>query len=393
PDQVDLNYANPEVLVEVLDVLLFYIRRGASVLRLDAVPYLWKDPSTPCIHLPQTHTLIRLIRDVLDAVAPHVLLLAEVNAPQAENLQYLGRGGDEAQIIYNFPLAPLILWTLVTGHAGKLTEWATQLRWMGPRATYLNITATHDGIGMRPIEGILDSRAREMLVALGRTRGGDVTGWTDRDGSFVPYELNINYFSALCDPETSEESGVQLERFMLSQTIPMCLMGIPGVYVHSLLGSQNDLEGVLRTGRARSINRQQLQIAQLLGELADPSSLRSRIFSRYCQLLRARQLISAFHPDAGQEVLDLGSEFFTVRRVNGETGEIVIAIHNVTNRPRTVNVSAFCERGEWEDILSGEQLTPSTLESLDMKPYQARWLRKERWLKASGQNRRHQSAS
>ncbi|MGQ9661860.1 MAG: alpha-amylase family glycosyl hydrolase [Kiritimatiellia bacterium] len=376
PDQVDLNYANPQVLLEILDVLLLYIRRGASVLRLDAVPYLWKERGTSCVHLPQTHLLIRLIRDILDSVAPHVLLLAEANAPHADNVRYVGRCGEEAQMIYNFCLPPLILWSLALGHAGKLTQWAAQLRWMGPRATYLNITATHDGIGMRPTEGLLDPAGRRMLIALARARGGDVSGRVGSEGEFLPYELNVNYYDALNDPASAESLEMQIDRFMLSQAIPMCLLGIPGIYIHSLLGSRNDLEAVKRTRRARAINRSQLILDRVLTELADTNNLRRKIFDRYCQLLRLRREQSAFHPDAGQNVFDLGPEFFTVRRINGETGEIIVAIHNVTRRLTAADATPCCDGEEWTDVLTGEQLSRPILEELPMQPYQVRWLKK-----------------
>ncbi len=368
-DQLDLNYRNPRVLLEVLDVMLFYASRGASMVRLDAIPYLWKTLGTSCAHLPETHALIKLIRDVYDLAAPHVLLLTETNVPHEENISYFGERGDEAQIIYNFPLAPLLVWSLLKGDATALSAWARTLEYVGPRATYLNITATHDGIGMRPVEGLLDEAQRAELVRLAYDRGGDVTGKRNADGSISPYELNLSYFDAINDPRAEEPRELQVRRFLLSQAIPLALMGVPGIYLHSLLGSRNDLEGVRRSGRARSINRQQLDLEELRAELRVPGSPRQEVFQGYRRLLELRGGEPAFHPDARQEVLDCGPGVFAVRRWSLERGREVLAIHNVTAAIVCINV---CDAGL--DLISG---LPVEAGSLNLAPYQISWISRE----------------
>jgi sucrose phosphorylase len=381
-DQVDLNYANPRVLLEVLDVLLFYVRRGATVLRLDAIPYLWKKPGTSCAHLPETHEVIRLMRDVLDAARPEVLLLTETNVPHRENVRYFGRAGDEAQIIYNFSLPPLILWTLLTGSAAELSEWARTLEAVGPRCTYLNITATHDGIGMRPAEGLLNEAARATLAELASARGGEVTGKRNPDGSVSPYELNLNYFDALNDPAADEPVETQVARFTLSQAIPLAMMGVPGIYVHSLLGSRGDFEAVRRTGRARSVNRAQLRLAEVRAELADGRSLRARVFGGYRRMLSVRREHRAFHPDAAQEVLDLGPEVFALRRTSPEDGETILAVHNVTGRSLQLDLRGQLERSHHIDLVTGGVLRRGELSRTPLAPYQFRWLTPAREVRA-----------
>jgi len=372
-DQVDLNLANPRVLLEVVDVLLFYVERGASVLRLDAIPYLWKELGTSCAHLPRTHELIKLLRDVFNLAAPHVLLLAECNVPQRENLSYLGAGGDEAQVVYNFTMPPLVLFSIHKGDASRLTEWARTIRKVGGRATYLNVTATHDGIGMRPTEGLLGEPERGELLDLARAHGGDVTGKRNPDGSISPYELNLNYFDAVNDPRAEEPLELQVRRFMLSQAIPLGFIGIPAVYVHSLLGSRNDLEGVRRTGRARSINRAVLRADELCRELDDGLSLRGRVFREYGRLLEVRRRESAFHPDADQEVPDLGPAVFAVLRRNEHTGERILALHNVTGRALSLSGRGALADAPSADLLTGEQFAAGADVPLDS--YQVRWLR------------------
>lgn len=372
-DQVDLNFANPEVLVEILDVLLFYAAQGASVVRLDAIPYLWKKQGTTCAHLRETHELIKLIRDVYDMAAPHVLLLTETNVPHRENVSYFGHAGDEAQIIYNFSLAPLIVWSFYKGDARRLTEWARGIEWISPRATYLNITATHDGIGMRPTEGILSESERRELVQLSHDRHGGVTGKRNADGSVTPYELNITYFDAINDPRHPRPVEAEAARFIASQAIPMAMMGIPGIYIHSLLGSRNDLEAVERTGHPRSINRSRIEVARLEMELARPDSIRRQVFEGIRRLLRIRSGESAFHPDAGQEVLDVHPAVFALRRTNAATGASVLALHNVSDGPVTVRLPGPEADAALRDLLAGEQFEASA--TLALGPSQVRWLK------------------
>ncbi|HOX07347.1 MAG TPA: alpha-amylase family glycosyl hydrolase, partial [Planctomycetota bacterium] len=379
-DQVDLNFANPRVLLEILDVLLFYAEQGAAMIRLDAVPYMWKKPGTTCAHLAETHELIRLMRDVCDAACPHVLLLAETNAPHRDNFGYLGPPGlpgEEAQLIYNFCLPPLVLWSLHRGDATHLSRWAAGLEPLGGRATYLNVTATHDGIGMRPTEGLLSEPERAELVALARAHGGDVTGKKNPDGSASPYELNLSYFDAVNDPRAAEPDALRVARFMCSQAIPLALAGIPGIYIHSLLGSRNDLEGAKRTGRARSINRAQLRLEEVRRELADQASLRARVLGTYRRLLEIRRRQSAFHPDAAQEVLDLGPAFFALRRTDRADGQSILAVHNVTGRPQTADLRAAAGRAARRDLLRGESFPVASLGTVGFEAYQVRWMASE----------------
>ncbi|MBL8029388.1 MAG: sugar phosphorylase [Fibrobacteres bacterium] len=369
-DQVDLNYANPKVLLEVIDILLFYTVMGASMIRLDAIPYMWKKLGTSCAHLPETHELIKLIRDVYDAAAPQVLLLTETNVPHKENLSYFGNTGDEAQMIYNFSLAPLIVWSFLEGDASELSKWAAGVKFVSPSATYLNITATHDGIGMRPTEGILSEEARAKLCSMAKTRGGDITGKRNSDGSVSPYELNLSYFDAINDPTVNTPETVEVARFLCAQAITFSFIGIPGIYVHSLFGSRNDYEGVKRTGRARTINRAQLNKQNLIMELCSQDSLRSKVFSGMKRLLEIRSHQTAFHPDASQQVISLAPGLFAISRTS--TSQKIVALHNVSDQTIRIPRAKLPFDGEIHDLLSPEELIKG--QEIDIRPYQVRWL-------------------
>src|SRR5215213_3063097 len=303
-DQIDLNYQNPQVLMEILDILLMYVAQGATFIRLDAIAYLWKEIGTTCIHLPQTHEVIRFLRAVLDDVAPQVQLITETNVPHAENVSYFGDGNNEAQLVYNFALPPLLLHTFRTGDAYVLSEWAKGLTLPSDRVTFFNFLASHDGIGLNPVRGILSAAEIDALVEQTLSHGGLVSYKHNTDGSQSPYEMNINYFDALSDPQGNESLDLQTDRFISAQAIMLAFLGVPGVYFHSLFGSRGWREGVDLSGRNRSINRQKFDFASFERELTDESSLRCQVFRRYAQLLRARSSSAAFHPHGTQEVLD-----------------------------------------------------------------------------------------
>jgi glycosidase len=379
-DQVDLNYANPRVLCDILNVLLFYVERGADVIRLDAIAYLWKEPGTSCIHLPQTHAVVRLMRAMLDDVAPGVLLITETNVPHEENISYFGDGTDEAHLVYNFSLPPLVAHAILTGSARHLTAWAATLEAPSLQTTFFNFTASHDGIGIRPVTGILSDDDVQILLDATRANGGAISSKTNPDGSTSPYELNITYFDLLNGEGADIPIATQVDRFLISQAIMLALAGVPGIYLHSLLGTRNYDEGVRRTGQPRTINRHKLDVAEVIDSLGDETSLRHAVFEGYRDLLAVRSAEAAFHPNAAQRVLDLHNAVFTLLRRSTETGETIIAMHNVSGKPATFGVD-LASQGVPVDKMPVNLTSPadyhvdgSTLH-VALAPYQTVWLK------------------
>ncbi|MGC9397871.1 MAG: alpha-amylase family glycosyl hydrolase [Anaerolineae bacterium] len=376
PDQIDLNFANPEVLLRIVDVLLCYVEHGVEIIRLDAIAYLWKEIGTPCIHLEQTHRVVQLFRAILDLVAPNVMLITETNVPHAENISYFGDGTNEAQLVYQFSLPPLVLHALARGDASYLTTWAAGLAGdlSSKETTFYNFLASHDGVGVRPVEGILPPEEVQWLAARAKAHGGYVSYKANADGSQSPYELNISYFDALSDPQGREPLGLQVQRFMVSQAIMLALQGVPAIYVHSFFGSRNYPEGVEKTERYRSINRQKFRRAELEAALADPNTVQARVYHAYHRLLSVRREHPAFHPVGAQRVLDLGPAVFALTRTAPKGDEVLLCLHNVTAEPQTLELQAL-DLGAVEDVIGGEVYPP---EALTLGPYQILWLRPTR---------------
>lgn len=370
-DQIDLNYGNPEVLIEVIKILLLYVEQGASMIRLDAIAFMWKEIGTSCIHLEQTHKAIQLFRSVMNAVAPGVMIITETNVPHRENMSYFGDGKNEAQMVYQFPLAPLLVNAILSGRAAHLSEWAATLALPSDQVTFFNFTASHDGIGVMPALGVLSQQEIQSLVDLTLEHGGLVSYKTNSDGSQSVYELNISYFDALSDPNSDEPPDLQVARFILSQSIMLALAGVPGIYAHSLFGSRSWREGVRMTQRNRSINREKLKRSRLEAELDNPSSLRHKVFSEYSRLIKKRKTYSAFHPHGKQEVLQGNESLFILVRYSPDLQERVLCLHNVSGSEQQYMNCDFSE--PMVDILSG-QLFEHGAVSVSVKPYQALWL-------------------
>jgi glycosidase len=374
-DQIDLNFAHPAVLLKMVDVLLFYVAHGASLIRLDAIAYLWKTVGTSCIHLGETHTVVQLFRDILDHVAPGVALITETNVPHAENVSYFGDGTNEAQLVYQFTLPPLLLYTFVQGDATVFSDWAAGLQKISDQTTFFNFTASHDGIGVRPLEGILPPKAIEALVQRARQHGGDVSFKINNDGSRSPYELNINYFDALSDPNGGEPLELQARRFLAAQAIQLAFVGVPGIYIHSLLGSRNWMEGVAQTGRLRTINREKLSRSAVEAALADSTTLRSHVFYPYRDLIARRCAEKAFHPNGPQQVLSLHPAAVTLLRTSPDGSDHIVAIHNVANRTITLDLSGvpLAGTGTYLDVISGRRFDARA--QLELQPYKVVWLK------------------
>ena len=361
-DQVDVNVSEPAVLLELTDVLLGYLAAGASAIRLDAIGFLWKQSGTTCLHLPQTHAVIKIWRALVDDLAPGVQLVTETNVPHAENVSYYGSGEDEAHQVYQFALPPLVLHSFVSGSTRELTDWAQGIGPISSSATWFNFLASHDGIGMRATEGILDDDQRQAMVERVLAHGGRVSMAARPDGSQAVYELNLSYLDALCTSDEVAHPEVLAAKALAAHAILLSFLGVPAVYYHSLFGSGPDREGMDGSGINRRINREVLDADALVGELADDPR-RRLVFSGLVDLVRVRREQPALTPYGTQQVERLDDRVFAVRRGAGTPYEL-LCIANVT----ADTVALPDVRGD--DVLSGLPLT-----SLELAPHGFAWIR------------------
>ncbi len=372
-DQVDLDFSNPDVLLEMLRIIRLHVDKGVRILRLDAVAFIWKEAGTSCIHLPQTHAIVQLLRLLCDYASETIVLLTETNVPRSENLSYFGNR-NEAHAVYNFPLPPLILHAMQTGTARYLNRWQSAMPPAQLGCAYLNFTASHDGIGMRPAEGVLPPEETARMIDTARAAGALVSMRTLPDGTQAPYELNCALFDVLRRTVRGEDAH-HLARFLCSQTIPMSLEGIPAFYIHSFLATRHDHEAVARRGMNRAINRHRWHYPDLIARLADPASDQSRVRAGLSERLRIRARQAAFHPNATQFTLRMDERIFGVWRQSLDRHQSIFALHNVSADhvavgPAEINL---IEDDAWTDLLSGERIV-ATDPAISFTPYQCRWI-------------------
>ncbi|MFA5576825.1 MAG: alpha-amylase family glycosyl hydrolase [Tissierellaceae bacterium] len=359
-DQIDLNYKNPRVFLAIVEILLKYVKKGARLLRLDAIGFAWKELGTSCIHLEETHVLIQLLREILTAVNPEVIIITETNVPHEENISYFGNGHNEAHMVYQFPLPPLTLHTFISGNSRRLSQWAASLQRSSNETTFFNFLASHDGIGLRPVEDILTAEEIGAMVDRVLENGGLISYKDNGDGSRSPYELNINFMDAL-DDELDED--ILINKFLAASAILYSMIGVPGIYIHSLLGSWNDLEGVETSGVARRINREKLDYRQLISELKTKDR-RKKVFERNLHLLNIRKNESAFHPYGYQEVIEEDPRLFIIRRTSIDKKESILVIVNISEEEVSFKAK-------------GRELVDGQFVSGDIKlgPYDVKWIK------------------
>lgn len=380
-DQIDLNFKNPRVLIKMLKVLLFYIQHKAHIVRLDAIAFLWKKFGTSSIHLPETHEITKLLRDVMELTVPDGIVLTETNVPHEENISYFGEQ-DEAHMVYQFSLAPLVLHALYRGDGQHLTNWAKNLKPLPKDCTYLNFIASHDGVGLRPVEGILPRPVVDDFIAGMHRQGGFVSMRRMPDGEDSPYEINISLFSAL--RETSSVHGAdnwQIERFICSQLIMLTFQGVPAIYVHSLLATENDQLGVEQTGRTRSINRKKWDMNALQALLDNPTTPTHQVLTRLTGIMRERKKHQAFHPDIGQQVFAIERELFVIWRGLGEVEQPVLGLFNLTACARELDFTEYPDLYQasrqlrnqiWLNLLDQQEFDAH--KPIELAPYQVVWL-------------------
>lgn len=377
-DQIDLNYKNPNVLMRVIEILLLYIRHGADIIRLDAVTYLWSEPGTSCAHLGQTHEIIKFFREILNLVAPGVALITETNVPHRENISYFGNGMDEAHMVYNFALPPLVLHTFYTGDTCALSRWAASLHKLSDTSGFFNFLDSHDGIGLMSVKEILTPDEINAIIKTATQHGAYISYKSDKDGIKVPYEINITWFSALNHENDDEDIAFKVKRFVASRAIALVLRGVPGIYLHGLIGTTNDIDAVKATNSKRAINRTVLDNKSIDAALKDPLSKLSHINRELGRLIAIRTQIRAFHPNGAQHILMVSPDIFIVLRSSPENDQHVLCMVNVTSKVCRADIPVedfITDEDHWFDIVSGgEWIADQGNMHITMMPYDVMWI-------------------
>ena len=371
-DQVDFNFKNPEVLIYLIEIMKFYLDKNVKALRLDAVAFIWKQLGSSCINLPQTHEIIRLLRLIIDNFYSDVLVITETNIPSHENLSYFGNN-NEAHCIYNFSLAPLLIHSIISGNGKYLKRWSRSMPPAQEKNSYLNFLSSHDGIGLRPLEGILPEKEIKNYINFFRKQGA-LFGLRKNKKKESVYEVNITLLDAFKESYLGNDS-FGIKRFILAHTILFSMEGIPAVYIQNLVGSKNDYTKVKKTGSNRSINRKNWEFKLLEEKLKNKKSINHKIFNHLKEIISIRKKQPAFHPNATQFTLQLEDDFFGIWRQSIDRSQSIFCVSNLTNSLKKIsllNINLILTN-EWFDIISKKKIN-NLKGNITLKPYQTYWL-------------------
>ncbi|ERK11661.1 putative sucrose phosphorylase [Pantoea sp. AS-PWVM4] len=367
-DQIDLNFANPEVLIRMVNVLLDYLKKGADYVRLDAVGYMWKTPGTNCIHLPKTHQLVKLFRAIANVVAPGTVIVTETNVPHKDNISYFGNGHDEAQMVYQFSLPPLVLHAIHSSSGRALRQWASTLDTGSGDTTFFNFLASHDGIGLNPARGILSEVEIVALVRDLALEGALVSYKNNPDGTTSPYEINVTYLDAL--NRQDDDDNTRLRRFLLAHAILLAFPGVPAIYIQSILGSRNDNEGVHVAGHNRAINREKFSVRDMEQLLSGGNALRQQVFERLSALIQLRTRQPAFHPDNPMTLFDSDNALLVLRRHQPDNQEAVLCVFNLSGREIETMLP---QARQFHDLINGGNIDGN--QPVRLAAWQFMWLK------------------
>jgi sucrose phosphorylase len=371
--QIDFDFRNVEVLKEFIQIIRLYLDKGVRIFRLDAVAFLWKKLGTNCLNLPETHEVVRLMRVLIEHTHPDAVIITETNIPNRENLSYFGNA-NEAHCIYNFSLPPLLVNTLITGNCAYLRQWLMSMPPTQNGTAYFNFIASHDGIGLRPAEGLLSDDEISLLIKTMQSFGGAISWRTEDNGKKKPYEINISLYDALQGTQAGEDKW-NLERFVCAHAIMLALEGIPGIYIHSLLATGNDTDKLEKTQQNRAINRHAWKYSDIQKELSDPGSRHSLVSERLKALIQLRKEQIAFHPNATQFTLQLGDHLFGFWRQSMDKKQSIFCVNNISDELQTIQISQLnlIVTANWHELISGMELHDDT-EMLTLEPYQTLWI-------------------
>jgi len=383
-DQIDFNFRNPEVLLRVIGGLLFYVRNSADILRLDAVTYIWAEPGTECVHLPQTHAVIKLLRDVLDVVSPGVAIITETNVPHEDNISYFGNGNDEAHMVYNFALPPLVLYTFYAENATAISKWAQGMKNPSDRATFFNMLDTHDGVGLMGVKGILSKEEIALIIERAKEHGAYISYKATEHGE-EPYEINSTWWSAINRDDSDEDIAFRVKRYLASRSLSLVLQGVPALYTHGALAMPNDHELVKKTKHNRDVNRGLIDPDRFAEELKDPQSKRSHLLRMGSPLNLTRTRERAFHPQGDQHVIMNSPDVFTVLRTSPEGDERILTMTNVTPRQTRIEIplsECGTQETHWFGLINEKEwMAEEGKLKVTLEPYDVIWL------KASGKSK------
>ena len=370
PDQIDLNFRNPSVLIQFIKIMIHLINNGVTIFRLDAIAYLWKENGSKCINLEQTHEIIKLLRNITNLLNVKTNIITETNLPEKENLSYFGKN-DEANWIYNFSLPPLLIHALLFENSIFLNKWSKNLPNTKKGNSYLNFIASHDGIGMRPTEGLFNQKVLNNFLKRLKKNGSKFSYRKVLNKTKKVYEANITVFDALKKSDNDQKGKFYFERYISAHAIMISFEGIPAIYFNSIFGTANDEAKFIITGNNRDINRYKWNLKNINNKLKDSKTKQNKFYTSICNLLKIRRNQKAFHPNASRINIDFGGKIYGFKRVSEDKKQTIICITNLSSKIQTIKID---KKNQKMKNLLNSKINILNKKFLILKPFETIWL-------------------
>ncbi len=370
PDQIDLNFKNPSVLIQFIKIMIHLINNGVTIFRLDAIAYLWKENRTKCINLKQTHQIIKLLRIIINLLNIQTTIITETNLPEKENLSYFG-SDDEANWIYNFSLPPLLIHAFLFENSSYLNKWSKNLPNTKSGNSYLNFIASHDGIGIRPTEGLFNEKTLKNFLKRLKKNGSKFSYRKIQNKSKKVYEANITIFDALKKSDYDKKGEFYLERYVSAHAIMVSFEGIPAIYFNSIFGTSNDEAKFIITGNNRDVNRYKWNLKNITNKLKDNKTKQSIFYNKICNLLNIRRKQKAFHPNASRLNLDFGPKIYGFKRISKDKKQTIICITNLSSNIQKTKINL---KNQKVKNLMNSEINFKNKKFLILKPFETVWL-------------------
>jgi amylosucrase len=393
--QWDLDYENPEVFGAMAEVMLGLAEAGVDVLRLDAVPFLWKRVGTSCQNLPEVHQLLQAFRSVLRIAAPAVAFKAEAIVSPHDLVAYLGQGrheGKECDLAYHNALMVLLWSALASRRVHLLTQTLRTMPPVPPGAGWLTYVRGHDDVGWAITEedaGAVGEDAHLHRRFLADFYAGDFPGSFARGARFQP-EPNgeartsgtaaaLAGLEGAIEDGDAEEARLAVRRILLLYAVAFAHGGVPLVYMGDELGLRNDgtyTADLTRRDDNRWMHRPWMDWAAA-GRRHDPGSIEGRLWAGLRRLIDARRATPAVHAQGRTDPLWTGNEHvFGLEREHA--GARLLLLANFSDHPQAVAAAVATDRGFAVHAGGGEpdgRPLRSYGDTLGLEPYQFAWLR------------------
>ncbi len=377
--QWDLNYSNPAVLIEMIDVILFWANKGADILRLDAVAFIWKKIGSTCQNEREAHLLLQLMKDCCQITAPGVLFIAEAIVAPSEIAKYFGEdaiNAKECEIAYNATLMALLWDAVATKNAALLNQGIKNLPVKLPRATWLNYVRCHDDIGLGfddqdvQLIGSDPDRHRRFLndyftgrfpksFARGLPFGENPKTGDMRISGALASLVGLEVAIERNDVELIEAS---IKRILLLHSVILSFGGLPLLYYGDAIGMLNSmqyLEDPTRRNDSRWTHRSSFDWDKASLRF-ESGSVENRIFFPLKKLIAMRKEIPAFGDFDNRQLIRCdNSNLFVYSRITNSSRVLVVCNFNTDSQSllvKDVSSYGFFQQGSMSDLCSGEMI-------------------------------------